>query len=390
MDGIDDIGLWVPGRAGADPEHVGEWYFLMSDDLDATDRVTGTVVTLDHEFSPIPVGQDLFARFGNEFALPIVGNFDPPAADGAGSGSGPVVATLLGTSGADTFAFSPGPTPGTWILNVNGAPETIPAASIQVSFDGLQGQDAVTLTGTSGSDQAVLRPLKGTFTGPSFSVTIAGSESIAVDGRGGQDTVDLYDSAGNDTLTGKPTQTTLSGSGFQLKASNFEAVYAYASKGTDTASLYDSAGNDTFIGTPEVSRLYGTGFFLRVKYFDYVHAYSQAGGQDTARFTGSSGNDTFTGMDGVLKMKAAEYLVRAKGFDVVSTNGGGGADLAYVYDTAVRGPLQTSLIGGVAPSQYEQVLWLYKMTTIRRMNPVSKGGNLTYTAAVNKVFAAYW
>ena len=38
----------------------------------------GTVDTLNHQFSPTPLGHDLFARFGNEFAMPIVGNFDPP------------------------------------------------------------------------------------------------------------------------------------------------------------------------------------------------------------------------------------------------------------------------------------------------------------------------
>jgi hypothetical protein len=34
-------------------------------------------------FDPSPFGNDLFMQFGNEFALPILGNFDPPVSRGA-------------------------------------------------------------------------------------------------------------------------------------------------------------------------------------------------------------------------------------------------------------------------------------------------------------------
>jgi hypothetical protein len=74
-DGKTDVGLWVPDRSGATVDHIGEWYFLMSNSATAT---IGTVNTLDHQFSPTPLGHDIFARMGNEYALPIVGNFDPP------------------------------------------------------------------------------------------------------------------------------------------------------------------------------------------------------------------------------------------------------------------------------------------------------------------------
>lgn len=79
QDGIDDVGLFVPRRSGIIPEELAEWYFLVSNDFDGTVRTTGAVSTLDHPFSPTPLGQDLYAQFGDEFALPVVGNFDPPA-----------------------------------------------------------------------------------------------------------------------------------------------------------------------------------------------------------------------------------------------------------------------------------------------------------------------
>src|SRR5690606_6990620 len=62
------------------PRPVAEWYFLLSNDFDQTARVTGTVNTLNHAFTPVPFGNDLYAEFGDERSLPIVGNFDPPVA----------------------------------------------------------------------------------------------------------------------------------------------------------------------------------------------------------------------------------------------------------------------------------------------------------------------
>ncbi len=55
---------------------------LLSQDTDGdgnfnipiTSRIVGGLIP----FTPEPFGHDLFARFGDEFALPVVGNFDPP------------------------------------------------------------------------------------------------------------------------------------------------------------------------------------------------------------------------------------------------------------------------------------------------------------------------
>src|SRR5690606_5853149 len=80
-DGIDDIGLWVPDRGGATPFEGAEWYFLISADRSIVERI------VDHpdlpgeftvEFTPDPFGDDLFLKFGDDFAQPVIGNFDPP------------------------------------------------------------------------------------------------------------------------------------------------------------------------------------------------------------------------------------------------------------------------------------------------------------------------
>ncbi|MBI2823592.1 MAG: pre-peptidase C-terminal domain-containing protein [Planctomycetia bacterium] len=81
-DGIDDLGLWVPDRSGAVPSEGAEWFFLVSNDPDGEFRVFNTVNTLDHPYKPVPFGKDLFFQFGDDFAIPVVGNFDPPLTGG--------------------------------------------------------------------------------------------------------------------------------------------------------------------------------------------------------------------------------------------------------------------------------------------------------------------
>jgi hypothetical protein len=78
LDGIDDLGLRVSNRQGSPTPNIAEWYFVLSDH---------TRQSLPHnvfdKYAPSPLGNDLFAQFGDYFSLPVFGNFDPPI--GAGS-----------------------------------------------------------------------------------------------------------------------------------------------------------------------------------------------------------------------------------------------------------------------------------------------------------------
>jgi hypothetical protein len=84
QDGIDDIGLWVPRTSASLPRGIAEWYFKLSNDFTADGlpaaHTPGTIARLNHAFTPVPFGNDLYAEFGDERSLPIVGNFDPPVA----------------------------------------------------------------------------------------------------------------------------------------------------------------------------------------------------------------------------------------------------------------------------------------------------------------------
>lgn len=91
QDGIDDFGLWLPDRSGVLPRSSGEWQFLISEDPDrpgvsmsVLDRIDVDPITGENRvtYTPVPFGPDMFAQFGDDFALPVVGNFDPPVSGG--------------------------------------------------------------------------------------------------------------------------------------------------------------------------------------------------------------------------------------------------------------------------------------------------------------------
>ncbi|REK09450.1 MAG: hypothetical protein DWQ37_18610 [Planctomycetota bacterium] len=113
QDGITDIGLYIPGRDGVLPLESGEWYFLLSNDFDEEQRGGNQVNALNHPFSPTPLGTDIQAQWGDGFALPLVGNFDPPATSSslpAPNQIGPLLGTTSVNSsvaGQSWYAFQP-------------------------------------------------------------------------------------------------------------------------------------------------------------------------------------------------------------------------------------------------------------------------------------------
>lgn len=92
MDGWDDVGLWVPDREGQTPRESGEFYFLVSNNAPVTARSrfdAGLNVNVV-DYHPTPFGNDLYMQFGDDYALPVVGNFDPPVSQPGGPLTGPL------------------------------------------------------------------------------------------------------------------------------------------------------------------------------------------------------------------------------------------------------------------------------------------------------------
>ena len=369
QDGIDDLGLWVPDRSGAVPEENSEWYFLVSDGRSILDRIVPdpwnpaqNVVN----FTPVPFGADMYARFGDEFAIPVVGNFDPPVAGGDAAGrSDPGIVHLNGTAGADEFDFRPGAKPGSWLVTLNGDQQYIAAASVTVTFNGRGGNDIATITGTDGNERAVFDIGSARLTQPGvLALSVTNVERISIDGGGGSDTAilrdsihddhfdasprsgkltynsdpqryaealnfgsivavaryggddtaDLHGSDGNDIFVGRTGWSTLrdrdpSGGDYRLSAKFFETTTAHAGDGTDQAFLHDSNRDDHFEGTADYGRLeFGDApnHAVQANGFSFVVAYARAGGTDTGNLVGSDGNEKFVGRQTWSKLRSQD------------------------------------------------------------------------------------
>jgi hypothetical protein len=113
----------VPDRAGVAPSESAEWYLLLSTPQQTIPQriVNGTI-----NFSPTPLGPDRFAQFGDEFGLPVVGNFDPPL-------------TSLSDSGGHTNLQNP--------LDANNDGEVTPLDALLV-FNLLNSGASTTMTAT--------------------------------------------------------------------------------------------------------------------------------------------------------------------------------------------------------------------------------------------------
>ena len=71
----------------------------LNGDLFAIGGTTNTLELLNHAYSPTPFGFDVYAEFGDELALPLVGNFDPPT-------SPTYIAPILGLWATTTTAVA--------------------------------------------------------------------------------------------------------------------------------------------------------------------------------------------------------------------------------------------------------------------------------------------
>jgi hypothetical protein len=93
----------VPDRSGATPVELAEWYILNVGfgETPLVARGSASKIfsigygggTLTMPFTPRPFGNDIYAQFGDNFALPVVGNFDPPVVPFSGNAAGPLTDT---------------------------------------------------------------------------------------------------------------------------------------------------------------------------------------------------------------------------------------------------------------------------------------------------------
>jgi hypothetical protein len=343
QDGVTDLGLWVPDRSGQVPGEGGEWYILVSTPtagfpnraaLAAAPTALDRLAWLNHEFRPIPFGSDIFAQFGDDFAAPVVGNFDPPLALRTAEAG---TAVIRGTSGNDAFEFRASTTPGGWTIRVNGVEQFLGPEVRQILLEGLAGNDSLTIWTTSAEEVVEARPEGGSFrflNGGPYSVSWSSMEQVTLNARGNNDIVYLFDNAaGNDTLVATPSYAQLTGMGYSVRANNFRQVAATSTGGRDQARLWDNpSGDDRYVGTPEYGELFGSNYYVRAENFRWVMVNARGGNDSAELFDRPGGKDYFVAMPDYARLSASTFYHSVKGFDTVTATSRGGGDGAYLYD----------------------------------------------------------
>ena len=318
QDGIDDIGLKVPCQEGNTPADTAEWYFLISDAAAAS---AGTVGALNHSYSPSPIGNDLFAQFGANSGLPLVGNFDPPASTAGTNTEVEHETETLGlynptdsqfylknshSGGEADVSYGYGPAGGNW-------------QPVSGDWDG----DGITTLGLYNSVDSVFY-LKNSHSGGTADVLYgygpagANWQPVSGDWNGdGVDTLALYNSV--DSV-------------FYLKNSHSggtaDVLYGYGPAGANWQPVsgdWDGDGIDTLgLYDPETSQ-----FFLKNSHSggaaDVVFAYGPAGSnwEPIAGDWDSDGIDTV----GLYDPAMSQFFLR-------NSHNGGVADVVFAYGAA--------------------------------------------------------
>ena len=289
-----------------------------------------------------------------------------------------------GTGANDTFEFSPGSPGGRHVVVFNGTRyEYLASAVDTIVFNGAGGRDSAVLNGTSGAEEAELRPGIGVLKGSYFLVCVTDAETVTVNGRGGADTGRMYALAGTkDKFTGTSTYASLAAGIYTNRLNNFPRVQVFGNPGetSDEARLYGSAAiSETFIGTPDsvvmnggsyriqvdsfrwnyaygngagdkaelydrpttrdwlvadptYARLSGSGFYIWARDFAQVFAQARGGTDGVTLYDNPSGVDTFLASPTEAVLSGSGYVIRAEGFRTVTAQSRGGNDTASLYD----------------------------------------------------------
>ncbi len=336
QDGYDDLGLWVPDRSGVTPEEGAEWYMLVSDGASLFDRIVPNVdlgVT-EIQFTPVPFGPDLFMQFGEDYAMPLLGNFDPPVTSSSGEES--TVFQVAGTDGDDVFTFIAGSD----TITLNGVEQTIPAGTESVVFIGGDGQDTAFLRGSDGDDVFTAGPEGATLEGPGYSVTTQDTEINHGYGYDGNDVATLNGSEGDDNFKADlmDDYAKMSGGGFYTRAKFFENVTGAMGTGDDDyARVWDSDVSDQMTASPADLTLTSSQFTVNVGAFDRLLAYSTYGGTDTVNLYDSDGDDTMRARSHKTLFWGPGFDMTLRGWeDVIAHSDKGGYDQAKLHDTVAN------------------------------------------------------
>jgi ELWxxDGT repeat protein len=296
--------------------------------------------------------------------------------------------TVTGTTGNDQITIDRSNS-SVLVVTVNGETSTVAVSalytgiltpSVNVTVDGLAGNDIYTVIGSSVVTEYVSMGSTGVFySGGTVSINANNVENSTFNGQS-QDTANFFGSSGDDTFRGFSTYASLIGTGYVVLANHCGMVYAgQGGGGNDVALLYDTIGDDTFtiakhsemsapasfpqgtIVDPDVINLVstvtspvnyslavlqGAGYRHQVVGFGKTYAFA-SGGNDTATFKTARNLSTglppsapqvapsafFYGLAPYSVLVDGSLVMQATGFDRVSADATDAFASSIMYDS---------------------------------------------------------
>jgi CSLREA domain-containing protein len=168
-----------------------------------------------------------------------------------------------------------------------------------------------------------------------FLIRTSGFDSVTATAGPG-DTALLYGTSGDDQYSGTASQASLTvPSGSVFTAVSFEQVHSVAKGGkNDTAEIVGSPERERFWGTRVYGRLGGSGWLQRLVRYNRLTAYG-GGGPDVAEMFDTRFTDTFSGWPDQCVYQAGRWEYRVQDFPVLRVNGeAAGSDVAHLYPGA--------------------------------------------------------
>jgi uncharacterized repeat protein (TIGR01451 family) len=397
--------------------------------LDTTVTVHGTDEADEFEYAP--TGSHRITVKGIEY------HFDDAAVSLVEifAGAGQDIATLFGS--AENEALTIHPTIA--MLQRNGLEVSVMDAERVVATGG-GGNDTAHFHGTADADVYTGTQNYGRLTRPGFFARGSGFAECYVDLKEGDDTARLYDAPGDDTLTANPSQATLvypdanvlhqvegfrelhafSDEGndsaelsddptedsyvvsfhalagteakffdgdrqgspdevnqvFLIRTSGFESVTATAGPG-DTALLYGTSGDDQYSGTATQGSLtVPSGAVFTAVSFEEIRSAAKGGKNNTAELVGSPDKERFWGTRVYGRLAGSGWLQRLVRYNQVTAHGGGGPDVAEMFDTRYT----DTFSGQPDRCTYQAGRWEYRVQDfpVLRVNGEAAGSDLAH------------
>jgi hypothetical protein len=213
-----------------------------------------------------------------------------------------------------------------------------PADADRVEFNGIRGDDDVTVFGSGEYEYVEMFPEAATIEGRNLQITIENAPGITFYGEGGGDRVDMFDSTDNDTFVVHPNEGEMSSYYYRNAAYDVQVIGGFANAGgRDEAWMYGSLDADRLDSYGNLARLsdQALSYISRATAFDTVYTLDSGGDEDVAHLRDTDGNQELFWANGFeASMTRRGMLHQVSGFETVEAESiGGVGDVGRFYDT---------------------------------------------------------